>query len=309
MSLKHAFTSAAGASSDATKVDGTKWNADHVVDSAGIDMASSVAGPAAPVSGLRAFAQEYAGRPMLAGLAALGSPVPMQTSFARCRPAYWLAVGTTTAVSAVGISFNPGSPTARGVGFANFFDSTRRVEYVTAASANANVNARAGAERAFFIGTSPKMGGFFNVWRFGTSAYVSDARCFFGLAANNASFGAMSPSSLVNMMGMGFDPGDTTWSVYSNDGAGLPSKTTLSASFPCNTNSVDVIEFAMYVAPNSQAAYWQVTNVTTGAVATGAFTADIPVTQAMQPHISVSTGASAISAGAAFMSMYIETEN
>lgn len=311
MAMKHKFVSTKPPTADPNDIDSDTWNDGHVVDSAGIPMASSVPGPAAPASGLVTFAQDFAGRPMLAALAPAGAAMLLQTAFLRCRPAYWLPYGGSTTMASVGINFNPGSPTARNVGTVSFFASQRRIGYQTPATANANVNARAGAatDRLYFIGITLRTGGFLQVWRIGTSLYANDARCFFGMLSNSGAYGSMSPSSLTDMIGIGFDAGDTAWSVYCNDGGGVPSKVTLSASFPCNTNGVDVIEFAMRVAPGTQRVDWQVTNMTTGTIATGFMATDIPVEIPLQPHLNVTNGPSAAAAAVDLMLMYIETEN
>jgi len=311
MTIKHKFVSGKASTPDPDDIDAGKWNEEHLVDAAGIPMASSVAGAAAPASGLVTFAQDFAGRPMLAALAPTGAAMLQQTAFLRCRPAYWLPNGGTTTVTASGMLINPGAPTARSVGSLSFFTSHRRVGYVTAATANANVNARAGtaSERLYIIGTAPRTGGFLQVWRIGTSAYVNDARCFFGMMGSSSAYGSASPSSLTDMLGIGFDAGDTVWSVYNNDSSGVPTKTPLPAGFPCNTNNTDVIEFAMRVAPASQTVYWQATNLTTGVTTVGSMTGDLPVEILLQPHLNVSNGPSAVAAGVDLMLMYIETEN
>jgi hypothetical protein len=311
MTIKHKFVSGKASTPDPDDIDAGKWNEEHLVDAAGIPMASSVAGAAAPASGLVTFAQDYAGRPMLAALAPSGAAMLQQTAFLRCRPAYWLPNGGSTTITASGILINPGTPTARQVGSLSFFTSHRRVGYVTAATPNANVNARAGsaAERLYIIGTVARTGGFLQVWRIGTSQYVNDMRCFFGMYSGSGAYGSASPSSLTDMIGIGFDAGDTVWSAYNNDSAGVPTKTPLGAGFPCNTNNTDVIEFAMRVAPGTQTVLWQATNLTTGATATGSMTTDLPVEVLLQPHLSVVNGPSGVAAGVELMLMYIETEN
>jgi len=299
--MRHLFVTVAPATPDPTDVDSGKWNEPHIFD----------ADATAPAAGLSPVAQDYAGRPVLGVVAPGGSIALMQTAFLRCRPAYWLPNGGSTTITASGILINPGAPTARSVGSLSFFASHRRVGYVTAATANANVNARAGsaAERLYIIGSAPRTGGFLQVWRFGTSAYVNDARCFFGMMGSSSAYGSASPSSLTDMIGIGFDAGDTVWSVYCNDGSGVPTKTPLPAGFPCNTNNTDVIEFVMRVAPGAQTVSWQATNLTTGVTATGTMLGDLPIEILLQPHLNVSNGPSGVAAGVDLMLMYIETEN
>jgi len=79
-----------------------------------------------------------------------------------------------------------------------------------------------------------------------------------GLIAN------VDPSTLVNIIGVGCDAGETTLSMMHNDGAGTATKVALGANFPANTQSVDVYELVLYCDPNGSVVGYRVTRLNTG---------------------------------------------
>jgi len=300
MALKHSFTSGLPSSGDATKVDGPRWDAEHLVD--GSDSGGVATGK------LRLLAGGMVGKNPFSVRGSSGIPLLMQPSLARAQPVIWQAGGGGAGWYTFGTAINAGSPTSRNTGFDGYFGSTRRIGYQTPATANANVNARQGVDRNYVIASVAKTGGFLSIWRFGTSLYQADGRCFLGLAGYGNAWGTSSPSNLLNVVGVGFDPGDTSWSIFTNDASGVASKQTLSAAFPCNTNNVDMMECGLYVAPGSQTLYWQMTNLTTGAVVTGSTSNDIPIDTMLQMHLNVSNGASGLAVGVDFALAYTETD-
>jgi hypothetical protein len=156
------------------------------------------------------------------------------------------------------------------------------------------------------------MGGFHYICRFGTSnaSSVTDGRVFIGFSYSNGGLGAVDSSTLINIMGIGYDGGDTNWSIFNNDGTGTATKTSLGVNFPCTTQSVDVYELVMYAPPNSSTVKWAVTRLNTGDFQSGTFSSDIPATNTlMEPHFNVSSGASGTAVGLDLMSLYIETDS
>lgn len=312
MSLKHAKSSTAGPSSDPAKVGGDDWNADHVIDSDGVAIATRTDVPASPASGkLGLFARNIGGRALPAAVGSDGLVATLQPHIGRNKVAYWLPSGNGSTVNVIGMPVPNSSGTTRNVSTTNFFQSLRRIGFVTSAAANSNANFRSNALQ-FFCGNSAGMGGFHYVCRFGTSnaAAVSDGRAFVGLSAFSNSLGAINPSTMTTIIGIGYDGGDTTWSMFNNDDTGTATKTSLGANFPCTTQSTDVYELVMYVPPNSASVKWAVTRLNTGDFASGTFSSDIPaVNTLMQPHFNLVTGASAVAVGLDMMSLYIETDS
>jgi hypothetical protein len=312
MSLKHAKTATAGTPADPTKVGGDDWNADHVVDQDGITMTARTDVPAATASGkANIFARTLAGRVLPAVVGSEGLSSILQPHIGRNKIAYWLPTGNSTTITTLGMPTPNASGTSRNVATTNFFQSLRRIGYTTAATANANTNIRTNTPQ-FFLGSSAGMGGFHYVCRFGTSnaSAVTDGRVFMGFSTTSGSLGAVNSSTLLNILGIGYDGGDTNWAMFNNDGSGSATKTDLGVNFPCTTQSVDVYELSMFAPPNSTTVKWAVTRLNTGDFASGTFSSDIPaINTLLQPHFNVSSGASASSVGLDVMSLYIETDS
>lgn len=309
MALKHAFSSAAAASADATKIDGPKWNADHVVDSGGMTMDTATGTPATPAAGqMKLFSREVGGRNMPAFVGASGLSSSLQPHVGRNRILAWSPNGVASGISVFGGNSTVGSPSGRSINGLSLFTSMRRAGYATAATANSNASARGGGLN-YVMSNVAKVGGFHNIWRFGVQTYHAEARMFVGLGAGNSSYGAISPSSISNssFIGVGFDAGDTSWSVYHADSVGTPTKIPLGAGFPCNTNETDVYDFAVFVAPGSLEIKYTMTRLNDETSISGTITTEVP-NQTLQPHLSVTNGASATVCALDLMSMYIETD-
>lgn len=123
---------------------------------------------------------------------------------------------------------------------ANFYQSRRRLGYVSAATAGNSVLHREFQPR-FFPGTDARSGGYTVDMLFGISdaVYVNGSRLFVGLISNAAAIGNVQPSSLTNIIGVGADAGETTLSWMFNDASGTATKIGLGANFPANTINTD----------------------------------------------------------------------
>ena len=257
------------------------------------------------------FARSLGGRALPAVVGSDGLVAALQPHIGRGKVAYWLPSGNGTTVSVLGMPAPNTSGTTRNVATTNFFQSLRRVGFVTAASANANTNVRTNSLQ-FFLGASAGMGGFHYVCRFGTSnaSAITDGRVFVGLSSSNGGLGAVNTSTLTNIIGIGYDGSDSNWAIFNNDGSGTATKNDLGSSFPCTTQSVDVYELVMYAPPNSTTVKWAVTRLNTGDFASGTMSSDVPAANTLlEPHFNVSAGASGSAVGLDVMSLYIETDS
>lgn len=238
----------------------------------------------------------------------------MQTHLGRNKSFILLPHGAnTTSYTAFGFAqLNSGPTSGRSIGSTNLFQSMRRFAFSTSAVANSGGNWRANNANQFFLGNLAGAGGFHYICRFGTSnaSAVTDGRVFLGLSTSNGSFGAVNPSTVTNILGIGYDGGDSNWAIFNNDGSGTAVKTDLGVNFPCTTQSVDVYELVMYVPPNSTTVKWAVTRLNTGDFQSGTFSSDIPaVNSTMQPHFNLATGASGSAVSLDLMSLYIESDS
>lgn len=312
MALTHAKISAAGASSDPTKVGGDDWNEAHTVDADGVVFPASAATPATPAIGnITLFGRTLAGGEMLAAEDSAGMVTALQPFIGRNKIAMWTPQGNST-VTATSIGLAPpgtqGGTAARNVATTNMLTATRRIGSLSAATAGSFTGFRAGAFQ-FFRGNSPGMGGFRFVARWGCSdaASVAGARTFVGMAP--ATVTAANPSSLTNLIGVGTDDTDSNLQIIFNDGSGVATKISLGANFPDHTLSADLYELAMYCAPNSGTVGVQVTRLNTGDTYSATLDTNLPVTNTLLgPQFMRSNGPTALAVSIDLVSLYIESD-
>ena len=110
---------------------------------------------------------------------------------------------------------------------------------------------------------------------------------------------------------MGYDAADTNIQFMHNDGSGTATKIDLGASFPKpNVDLTSVYEVALFAPPGTtQSLSYEVTNLVSGAVATGTITTDIPTAATLLNLYSyMSVGGTSSVIGFATMGLYIESD-
>jgi hypothetical protein len=267
-----------------------------------------------PADTVTLFRRPVAGRQLPAFVGPSGLDSALQPLLARNAVAMWNAVGGNSTVTVIG----GGALTASGTGTVSAVATTnrhtmmRRFDYlVTVAATTAIAGWRAVAAN-WFRGTGAGNGGFFHVTRWGPATGVATAttRCFVGMAGGVAAPTDVNPSTLLNIIGMGWDSGDAEISVMHNSGSGAATKVPLGASFPRPTaDRTEMYEIAVFCPPAAANAFWQVTNLVTGATATGEITTNLPAAAAlMAPRGWMSVGGTSAIIGIALCSVYIETD-
>lgn len=268
--------------------------------------------PSAPISGLTTFARQVTGRNMFGQIGKSGVDYAYQPLIARNKITLWQSNGNATTVTAIGnaISAN-GTATTRTVATTNRFTWFRRVGYVSNSTANNSCGIRTTALQ-YGRGNVSEMGGFHFITRCGISdaSAVANARMFVGLVGQTGAIGNVNPSTLLNIIGFGADSTDTNLQVMHNDTTGSATKINLGANFPANTRSTDMYEFSLYCAPNGTVINYQVSNLTTGNIATGDLNTKIPLnTQLLAMQLWRHNGGTAAAVGLDIVSMYMETDN
>lgn len=268
------------------------------------------------IAGLSVFSRAIAGRRLLAQVGPTGLDTALQPLLARNKIGYWSAPGNATTVPGVlGFTVPTVSGftvTGRNVATTNLFTRMRRLGYQTAATAGAVGNWRHIVGQ-FTVGGVTGLGGFFYVLRFGFSdpVVVTDARCFMGMRLS-ATPSNVEPSTLTNCIGVGCRAADTTMHIFYG-GSSAQTPIDLGAAFPAKTSNVDAYELALFSPPNSGNVDWQVTNLATGAVASGKIinsgAAVLPTETTLLAIWGYRTNnATAAIAGLDVMSAYIETD-
>lgn len=311
--LKHNFVSAKANTPDPDDIDAGKWNEDHVIDADGATMATRADAPAAPAAGkLVMFGKLIGGGALPAFVGPSGFSSALQPFLGRNKVMLYAPQGNSTSVTQLGAGFSStGTGASRNVTTTNFFASIRRIGFTTATTANSRAMINGPAQ--FFLGSTPGMGGFRYVARFGTSdaAIVAGANMFCGLSGSSGVGNGASVASALNILGLGADAGDTNMQIFCNDATGTATKVDLGANFPANTTNVDMYELAMF-APSGSAGnvYWQVIRLNTGDTASGTISTDMPaVNQLLLPIIQRSNLSTGLSVGLDVAGVYIESDN
>lgn len=276
----------------------------------------AIATPAAPAAGfVKFFARLVGGRVLAAIMGPSGLDTSLQPHLGRNKVARWNAAGNnTTGISLDGIIMQTALGTATTSAWsASFWGKVRKVEYlITTAAATAVAQLRTSAAQFTVGGDAANRGGFHAVIVWGPATGVATAthRAFCGFrSATNAT--DVEPSTLTNMVGMGWDAADTNVQMMHNNGSGAAVKVDLGPSFPVPTvDRATIYRLSMFSPPGpTQSVSYEVENLDTGAVATGTFTTELPsTTTACGASIQMSVGGTSSVIGFAVSSIYIETD-
>lgn len=272
--------------------------------------------PGIPATGrVGIFGRRVAGRMMPAFIGPSGLDSILQPHFGRNAVVKWEPAGNSTTISATraaGLTAT-GSGTAANVGTSNLYTYMKRIEYlVTTAATTAVAGFRSTAAQYSIGGPSAGLGGFHFICRWGPATGVSTTtnRAFVGLVNSTTAPTDVQPSSVIFMIGMGWDAADTNIQMMHNAG-GTATKIDLGASFPVPTaDRTKVYELAMFAPPGTtQSVTYLVTDLVSGATATGTITTNIPTTTTlMAPKGWMSVGGTSSVIGIALMGLYIETD-
>jgi len=169
--------------------------------------------------------------------------------------------------------------TARTYAATNAWTKTKRIGFVTAATAGRFAGIYTpGAQ--WTMGNTTDTGGFYMVYRFGITdtAFLTACRTFVGLSSSIATPTNVEPSTLTNIIGVGAGAADTTLKIFYG-GSAAQTAIDLGANFPMNATGqgYEVIFSNAYT--STTVVSYQVTNLNTGAVATGTLTAATAGTQ------------------------------
>lgn len=156
----------------------------------------------------------------------------LQPQLAEVSAAYAQAISGGTTVSAHGIAISgTGTATSATTSNTSFYTYVPKVEYlVTTASTTAVAGFRGGVNQYGMGGggliAAQTYGGFLYICKFGISTGVSNTnkRCFVGMRASTSAPTDVSPNSLTNIFGVGYDSGDSNWQIYLTGGTSLSTR-------------------------------------------------------------------------------------
>jgi hypothetical protein len=220
------------------------------------------------------------------------------------------AVGTVTLVSS--------AITSRYTGM-------QKVEaLVTTGAANALASFRS-AQALWFLGNAAGMGGFFFVMRGGpaTGCTNTASNFFMGMGPSSAPTAA-EPSTVSQMIGIGYDGADTQLTFMCKNSGAVVKTALNTTNFPVATNPLSVnqavpttdratmYELVLFAAPNSPVINWRATDLIGGGQWSGSVTAGTTagpaVNTALYPLIKSSSMATSSIIGVQLSSLYVETD-
>ena len=136
-------------------------------------------------------------------------------------------------------------------------------------------------EAMFCRGNAAGIGGFMFVCRFGFESIKTGMRAFVGLTSGTTAVVTVNPSTLTNMLGFGFDLGETAWTFMHNDASGTCTKETISGQGTLATNFSGYDAY-IFCKPNDNTVYYRLDRVDTGAtICDSSVTTDLPVNTTM----------------------------
>jgi hypothetical protein len=318
MAIKHTFASAKADGADATLVQPSNWNSNHVIDSEVTFPA--VATPGVPAQGNFNLFGRTLGytRVMAAVVGPSGMDYALQPSLWRQKSGRWNPSGNSATLPGVDgfLAWTAvGTPTARNVATTNRLTRMRRIQYPSASTAGSLCSLRAPAAQ-FSTGTGSGDGGFFYSVRFAITdaATVSGARMFVGMSSATAVPTNVDPSSLLNSFGVAQLSTDATQLYLVCGGSAAQTAIALGTDFPPANPSVPY-DLMLWCPPNSNGEVsYQLERIDTGTSIGGTLTPATPGLQTpanttlLAPRLWRCNNATALAVSLDVINAYIETD-
>lgn len=225
---------------------------------------------------------------------------------ARRRYMEWFPNVNTTTLNANGLTaIVTGTATAAALSSTSLFTQSPRLIFASAATAGSSAGIN-GAQNAVWRGSSSDRGGFFLLMRFGWEVTQAQGRCFAGLRNGLTAIGNVNPSTLTEIIGVGFDSGQTSLRLLRNDASGVASVVDLGVNFPGNS-AQEFYELMLSAEPGDSGITYRVERLNTGHVATGTLSTDLPTASTfLTPHLWGNNGTTAAAVQIALHTMYLE---
>ncbi len=255
------------------------------------------------------FGKTMGGREMLAFKDASGLHAALQPHIARSKIALVSPINNTATFTIVGTAANTaiGTVVAEAISLANNYSRFNRVAFRAASAAVTSI----GGFRAPSLRFCNQIGYHFVIqWGVGEGVTSNaNGRAFAGMRGDNAAITDVNPSTLINIIGMGWDATDINIQMLYNDGSGTASKIDLGGLFPKpSVNATNMYELCLFARPNGDVDY-EVRELLTSNFSNGTISTDKPAqTQLMAPFGYVSAGgAVSVRSSFALAQQYVET--
>lgn len=293
------------------------------VDNGDLVLAAN-ASPVTPAADrVKLFGKRLGGRVLAAMVGPSGLDACLQPSVWRQKVAWWNPPGNATTVPGVlGLAAPTalGTATARSVATTNLMTRTRRLGYVSSATAGGFAGHYNTAAQ-WTTGNGAGLGGFFYSCRhaFSDAAAVAGARAFVGVSATVAAPTNIEPSALTNALGLAQLSSDATQLYIVYGGSTAQAALPLGTNFPPMaaagaTNGV-VYDLTLFAPPSANGVvYYRVERVGTAFVAEGTLTPSVVGTQTPASTTLLAhrawrcNNATALAVGLDLVGVYVETD-
>jgi Repeat of unknown function (DUF5907) len=275
----------------------------------------AISTPATPAAGgINVYAKDYAGGCETSVLDDLAVEVFMQRSLLSKNIQFWQSASGTglTVWGAAGLTVTGANVTAS-IDVTNAYTRQIRVDgLVTVAASNAVAGYRSQAPYRSIGAAAAGLGGFIAhlVGGPATGLANTSARFFMGMANTSAAPTDVEPSSITNIVGVGYDSADANYQIM-HRGTGGITKIDLGASFAVGTtNRTDLLKLTLKADPGTtQRVGYHVRNIANGNEASGVITTNMPAnTLLLGPRIWSSVGGVSDVTGVTFSRFYLEGE-
>ena len=123
-------------------------------------------------------------------------------------------------------------------------------------------------------GNAAGLGGFDARWRVALPTFIAAHAAFVGFCSLTTEIPNVQPSSLTDIVGMGVDTGTSQWAIMHCGAVGPATVVPLGPAFAVVTSSLYSLQ--LQAAANAASVSWIARNVSTGAIATGTITTNLP---------------------------------
>jgi hypothetical protein len=308
VALRHSYT-ATGTNDGTKQVSVDRWNADHAFDEDGA-LIPAITGAHPVPTGTNGilFFRSMGGRIMPAFVGPSGVDSLLQPHMARNGWAQWKPAGNSTTISAIGAAALTATGTATTANYATTSLHTQctRVDYLVTTAATSAVAGFRGAINAY-TGTL----GYQMMFRFApaTGTTVSTQRLFVGMTSSTGAPTDVQPSTLVTMVGLGYDAADTNWQFMVNDGSGTATKVDVGVARP-TTDRPGPYAIVVFCPPGGASIGVTFVDEPNDNSYSTTFTTNLPsAATALSPRGYHSVGGTSSIVGMTLFSGYMETDN
>jgi hypothetical protein len=293
---------------------GTTWVPSTASGGSSDPLILTSANSAAPGSSqVKIFRRDMGGRQMPAFVGPNGVDSALQPHIGRNKISFISPAGNSTTITTLGAvaPTATGTATAANVATTNRHTRMTRIEYlVTTAAATAVAGWRAAAAQFTVGAATAGDGGFHYSCRFGPATGVATTtnRCFVGLGNSVAAPTDVQPSTITNIVGVGWDSADVNIQIM-HRGTGAITKIDTTIPVP-TVDRTSVFELTMFSPPGTtQVVYFDFKNLLNDTTVSGSIFTNLPTnTTLLAPRGWMSAGGTSSVIGIALMNQYIETD-